>query len=102
MPMVVSAPSSGRSCRSSCAGTLTRWRADFRSIDMMYVIQRQSHKEKTMVSPFTPALPTGRASFESTIRCLDELPQDVFSVELVGQPTLYGIWSPKWAPNGND
>jgi hypothetical protein len=55
-----------------------------------------------MVSPFTLTLPTGRASFESVIRCWDESPQDGFSVELVGQRTLYGIWKPTWAPNEND
>lgn len=56
--------------------------------DMMHVIQRQSHEEIMVVSPFTLTLPTGRASFESVIRTWDESPQDVFSVELAGQRTL--------------
>ncbi len=55
-----------------------------------------------MVSPFTVTRPTGRASFEGMIRSWDESPQHAFSVELTGQPILYGIWRPKWAPNEND
>jgi hypothetical protein len=55
-----------------------------------------------MVSPFTVTLPTGRASFESVIRSWDESPQRALSVELIGEPTLYGIWQPKWAANEND
>lgn len=55
-----------------------------------------------MVSPFTVTRSKGRAGFESMIRCWDESPQHAFSVELTGQPTLYGIWRPKWAPDKND
>jgi hypothetical protein len=55
-----------------------------------------------MVSPFTVTRPTGRASFESVIRSWDESPEDAFSVELMGRLVLYGIWRPKWAPNGHD
>lgn len=55
-----------------------------------------------MVSPFTVTRPTGRASFESVIRDWDKSPVDAFSVELTGHLALYGIWRPKWAPNGND
>ena len=55
-----------------------------------------------MVAPFTVTLPTGRASFESVIRSWDESSQDAFSVELTGQPMLYGIWQPKFSANGND
>jgi hypothetical protein len=55
-----------------------------------------------MVSPFTVTRPTGRASFESVIRALDESPVHAFSVELTGHQVLYGIWRPKWVPNGND
>lgn len=67
--------------------------------DKIYVIQRQLNEKTTMVSSFTVTLPTGRASFESVIRSWDESPQDAFSVELVGQRTLYGTWNAKWAPN---
>ena len=55
-----------------------------------------------MVSSVTATRPTGRASFESVIRAWSELPVHAFSVELTGHLVLYGIWRPKWAPNGND
>ena len=55
-----------------------------------------------MVSPFTISRPTGRASFESVIRSWDESPQDSFSVELLGEQALYGIWRPNWAANEHD
>jgi hypothetical protein len=55
-----------------------------------------------MEPAFTVTLPTGRAAFESMIRGWNEEPQDAFSVELVGAQTLYGIWRPVFADNGND
>ena len=55
-----------------------------------------------MESAFTVTLPRGKASFESVIRSWDESPQDAFSVELWGQPTLYGIWRPRFGANEND
>jgi hypothetical protein len=55
-----------------------------------------------MEPAFTVTLPTGRAAFESMIRGWNEEPRHAFSVELAGQQTLYGIWRPVFAENGND
>jgi hypothetical protein len=55
-----------------------------------------------MASPFTVILPAGRAGFESVVLCWNESPEHVFSVELMDQSVLYGIWRPRWAPNEND
>src|SRR5271156_2435671 len=56
----------------------------------------------TLVSRSTIILPTGRANFESVIRSWDESPQHAFSIELTGQPRLYGIWQPVFRANGDD
>jgi len=55
-----------------------------------------------MEPAFTVSLPTGRAAFESVVRDWDEKPRHALSVELVGQPTLYGIWRANYAANEHD
>jgi 3-oxoacyl-[acyl-carrier protein] reductase len=58
--------------------------------------------EKVMEPAWTVTPPMGRASFESVLRHWDEEPQDALSVELLGQPTLYGIWRANYAANEHD
>jgi hypothetical protein len=68
-----------------------------------HVTSDAKHWSKSTMPPsFTITRPTGRASSESVIRTWDESPQSAFSVELTGEPVLYGIWRAKWAPNEHD
>ena len=55
-----------------------------------------------MASPFTVANSMGRASFEGVKRSWDESPQHAFSIEISGQPALYGVWRTKYDTNGID